>query len=80
MRPELATIRARWQPDRPVAAVVFYRALVQAGDLAAIDGLMEALQAHGLNPLPVFAASLRDAQAGPLVRELLDRDRRRTWC
>jgi cobaltochelatase CobN len=72
VRPGLATIRARWDLDRPVAAVVFYRALVQAGDLAAIDGLIDALRANGLNPLPIFAASLRDAQAGPLVRQLLE--------
>src|ERR671919_731320 len=71
-RPDLAAIRARWQADQPVTAVVFYRALVQAGDLAVIDGLLEALQANGLNPLPIFAASLRDAQAGPLVRRLLE--------
>src|SRR5919108_6020816 len=71
-RPDLATIRARWHKDRPAAALVFYRALVQAGDLAAIDGLIEALQANGLNPLPIFAASLRDAQAEPLVRGLLE--------
>ncbi|HEX5079227.1 MAG TPA: cobaltochelatase subunit CobN [Geminicoccaceae bacterium] len=71
-RPDLAAIRARWQADWPAAALVFYRALVQAGDLAVIDGLIEALQTRGLNPLPVFTASLRDAQAGPLVRELLE--------
>jgi cobaltochelatase CobN len=70
-RPGLASIRARWQAERPVAALVFYRALVQAGDLAVIDGLVETLQANGLNPLPIFAASLRDAQADPLVRQLL---------
>ena len=71
-RPDLAAIRARWEPERPAAALVFYRALVQAGDLAVIDGLLEALQANGLNPLPIFASSLRDGQAGPLVRELLE--------
>jgi cobaltochelatase CobN len=71
-RPDLAAIRARWHKDSPAAALVFYRALVQAGDLAVIDGLIEALGANGLNPLPIFAASLRDAQAEPLVRQLLE--------
>jgi cobaltochelatase CobN len=70
-QPDLDMIRARWQADRPAAALVFYRALVQAGDLDVIDGLIEALQANRLNPLPIFTASLRDGQAGPLVRELL---------
>ena len=69
-RPDLGAIRSRWRAER-TAALVFYRALVQAGDLEVIDHLIDALQANGLNPLPIFAASLRDAQAGPLVRELL---------
>src|SRR5918994_4085381 len=70
-RPALADLRQRWQPGRPTAALVFYRALVQAGDLAAIDALIEALDAAGLNPLPVFTASLKDPVAAPLVRHLL---------
>ena len=70
-RPALADLRRRWRRDRPVAALVFYRALVQAGDLAAIDALIEALAAAGLNPLPVFTASLKDPVAAPLVRHLL---------
>ena len=63
-RPTLADLRRRWRPDRPVAALVFYRALVQAGDLAAIDALIAALEAAGLNPLPVFTASLKDPVGG----------------
>ena len=71
VQPDLGMIRARWQADRPAAALVFYRALVQAGDLDVIDDLIAALQANRLNPLPIFTASLRDGQAGPLVRALL---------
>jgi cobaltochelatase CobN len=70
-RPALADLRQRWRPGRPGAALVFYRALVQAGDLATIDALIEALDAVGLNPLPVFTASLKDPVAAPLVRHLL---------
>ena len=71
-RPALADLRQRWQESRPAgAALVFYRALVQAGDLAAIDSLIDALAAAGLNPLPVFTASLKDPVAAPLVRHLL---------
>ncbi len=69
-QPDLAAIRGHWRAER-TAALVFYRALVQAGDLEVIDGVIAALQARGLNPLPIFVASLRDAQAGPLVRKLL---------
>jgi cobaltochelatase CobN len=70
-RPTLADLRQHWRHARPAAALVFYRALVQAGDLAAIDALIEALEAAGLNPLPVFTASLKDPVAAPLVRDLL---------
>jgi cobaltochelatase CobN len=70
-RPTLADLRRAWRRDRPVAALVFYRALVQAGDLAAIDALIGALEAAGLNALPIFAVSLKDPVAAPLVQELL---------
>jgi cobaltochelatase CobN len=70
-RPSLDDLKRGWQPGRPAAALVFYRALVQAGDLAAIDALIEALDASGLNPLPVFTASLKDPVGAPMVRQLL---------
>jgi cobaltochelatase CobN len=70
-RPTLADLRNAWRQRRPVAALVFYRALVQAGDLDAIDALMEELDAVGLNALPVFTASLKDPVAAPLVQDLL---------
>ena len=70
--PDLEAVRARWQPGRAVAALVFYRALVQAGDLEVIDAMIHALGDAGLNPLPLFTASLKDPMAGPLVRELLE--------
>lgn len=56
-RPEL---RRAWRAEAPTAAVVFYRALVQAGDTAPIDALIEALTAEGLNVLALHAASLKD--------------------
>ncbi len=58
--PTLDDVRAHWQSDRPVAALVFYRALVQAGNLGPADALIAALSEAGLNPLPVFAQSLKD--------------------
>jgi cobaltochelatase CobN len=70
-RPTLADLRQAWPKERPVAALVFYRALVQAGDLAAIDALITALDAAGLNALPIFAVSLKDPVAAPLVQDLL---------
>ncbi|MBX6322863.1 MAG: cobaltochelatase subunit CobN, partial [Rhodospirillaceae bacterium] len=69
--PSLADIAARWQTKRPVAAIVFYRALLQAGNLAAIDALIAALGDRGLNPLPVHVASLREEAAAGTVRAVL---------
>ncbi|MFS8147902.1 cobaltochelatase subunit CobN, partial [Rhizobium sp. BR 249] len=45
---------------RPVVAIAFYRALVQSGETKPVEALIQALQARGLNPLPVFAYSLKD--------------------
>jgi len=58
--PTLDDVRSHWTEGRPVASLVFYRALVQAGNLAAVDTMIAALDEAGLNPLPVFAQSLKD--------------------
>ncbi len=46
--------------DAPIAAISFYRALVQSGETKPIEAMIEALAAEGLRPLPVFAYSLKD--------------------
>ena len=56
--------------SRPTAAVIFYRALYQSGDLAGIDTLIEALSNAGLSPLPIFVASLRDAASRATIEEI----------
>jgi cobaltochelatase CobN len=66
----LAELRASWRADAPLAAIVVYRALVQAGDTVAIDALIAALAARGLNVLPLFAASLKDPMAAATLRDL----------
>ena len=60
-----------WQPGRPAAALVFYRALVQASNTAAIDAMIDALNAAGLNVLPVYATSLKDPVAAETMRRLI---------
>ncbi len=66
-------IRNFWAGDRPVVAIVFYRALVQAADTAPIDMLVDSLTAAGLNPLPVFSQSLREPGPSAFVEETLAR-------
>ncbi|EAQ04532.1 cobaltochelatase [Pseudooceanicola batsensis HTCC2597] len=58
--PDLATLRRAWTPDAPTVPIVFYRALLQAGDLGPINRLTKTLLRAGLNPLPVYVASLKD--------------------
>ncbi len=69
--PTLSDLQRDWRPEAPVAAIVFYRALVQAANLAVIDGLIAQLQNAGLNPLPVYASSLKDPVAAATLEKLL---------
>jgi len=58
--PDLDALRANWVDGAPTAALVFYRALVQAGNLDAVDALVASLTRAGLNALPVYVKSLKD--------------------
>ena len=64
-------LRTVWKPGLPVAAIVFYRALVQAGDAAPVDALITALAGQRLNALPIFCASLKEPGSAELVAQLL---------
>ncbi|MBP1806145.1 cobaltochelatase subunit CobN [Rubellimicrobium aerolatum] len=64
---DLATIRENWTPGAPIVPLVFYRALMQSGATAPVAHLTRALLRQGLNPLPVYVASLKD----PLSRATL---------
>ncbi|MDE9451447.1 cobaltochelatase subunit CobN [Aliiroseovarius sp. Z3] len=57
---DLNTARADWTDGAPIVPIVFYRALVQGAGLNPINRLVRALLRQGLNPLPVFVASLKD--------------------
>ncbi len=57
---ELAAAQAAWVEGQPVVPLVFYRALVQGAGLNPINRLVKSLLRTGLNPLPVFVASLKD--------------------
>jgi cobaltochelatase CobN len=70
-QPGLDDLRALWRTAAPVAAIVFYRALIQAGNLAPVDALIAALRAQGINPLPLYCNSLKDSQSAEVVRGLL---------
>ncbi|MEX2520011.1 MAG: cobaltochelatase subunit CobN [Paracoccaceae bacterium] len=50
-------------PGMPIAALIFYRSMLLAGDVAPIDALCAALAAEGVAAVPVFVSSLRDEAA-----------------
>ncbi|MDU8927641.1 cobaltochelatase subunit CobN [Alisedimentitalea sp. MJ-SS2] len=57
---DLSAAQAAWTDDAPIVPVVFYRALVQGAGLNPINRLTRSLLRQGLNPLPIFVASLKD--------------------
>jgi cobaltochelatase CobN len=66
-RPTLADVQAHWQDGRPVALLVFYRALLVAGTLDAVDAMIAALEQRGLNVAAVHVRALRE----PFARDWL---------
>ena len=57
---DLAAAQASWSEGAPIVPIIFYRALVQGGGLNPVNRLTRSLSRVGLNPLPVFVASLKD--------------------
>jgi cobaltochelatase CobN len=57
---DLETARQNWTPSAPTVPLIFYRALVQGAGLNPINRLVKSLLRQGLNPLPIFVASLKD--------------------
>ena len=58
--------------DRPLALVLFYRALVQAADTAPIDDLIAALEQTGLAAVGLFVSSLKDPPSARFTESVLD--------
>ena len=68
----LDELASEWIAGAPVAAIVFYRAHLQAANLAPVDALARALRARGVNALPLYVASLKDPVSADLVERMLD--------
>lgn len=69
-KPDLSMLRGQWIDGAPVVPVVFYRALVQGAGLNPINRLTKSLLRAGLNPLPVFVASLKDPVSVATLEQL----------
>lgn len=70
---DLASLTETWSPDRPKAALVFYRALMAAGTTQAIDAHITALAARGFDVAPIFVQSLKNPFATELIVETFAR-------
>ena len=72
VRAGLDTVRAHWTDGAPVVPLVFYRALLQGAGLHPINRLVKDLLRRGLNPLPVFVASLKDPLSAGVLQGLFE--------
>ena len=70
-RPALSDLQAHWKPDAPVACLIFYRALMVAGTLDAVDAMIAALNARGFNVVPVHVRALREPFAMDWLKAVL---------
>ncbi|MDH3582102.1 MAG: cobaltochelatase subunit CobN, partial [Hyphomicrobiales bacterium] len=68
--PSLDDVKAHWSGDAPVAAITFYRALIEGANTAPVDALIEALRCEGLDALPVFVSSLKDEVSAATIAKL----------
>lgn len=67
---DLSTLGANWTPGAPVIPIIFYRALVQGAGLNPINRLTKSLSRRGLNPMPIFVASLKDPVSAATLEHL----------
>lgn len=67
---DLDTAKSAWSQDAPIVPIIFYRALVQGGGLNPVNRLVRSLTRRGLNPLPIFVASLKDPLSTATLQHL----------
>jgi len=68
--PSFVEVAAKWRGAGGVVPIVFYRALLQSGNTAPVDALVDAISARRLRPLPVFVQSLKDGETAALFDEI----------
>ncbi|HIJ37852.1 MAG TPA: cobaltochelatase subunit CobN, partial [Rhodospirillaceae bacterium] len=70
----LARLKQSWRPQAPLAVVIVYRALIQAGNIQALDLMTAALTDRGFNVLALFVTSLKDAVSADTIAQLLEQN------
>lgn len=58
--------------DTPVAAIVFYRSVLEGAQTAPVDALISALKARGIDCLALYVTSLKDAASAQFIAETFD--------
>ena len=67
--PSLEDLKQDWIDGAPVAAITFYRALIEGGNTAPVEALISALAERGINALPLYVASLKDPVSAATIAE-----------
>jgi len=58
--------------DAPMAAIVFYRSVLEGAQTAPVDALISALKARGIDSLALYVTSLKDAASAQFIAETFD--------
>ncbi len=58
--------------DAPMAAIVFYRSVLEGAQTAPVDALISALKARGVGSLALYVTSLKDAASAQFIAETFD--------
>ncbi len=66
----LDDLKPHWRDDAPVVPIVFYRALLQGAGLNPVNRFVRALMQEGVNPLPIFVASLKDPVSAATLAQI----------
>ncbi|MEE9427190.1 MAG: cobaltochelatase subunit CobN, partial [Paracoccaceae bacterium] len=69
---DITNLRENWTNDAPIIPIIFYRALLQGAGLNPINRLTRSLLRAGLNPMPIFVASLKDPVSAATLQTLFD--------
>ncbi|MBZ5488976.1 cobaltochelatase subunit CobN [Halomonas aquamarina] len=68
----LSEWRQRYEGERPVCLLLFYRSHLQGANTGVIDGMLAALEAEGLAPLAVAVASLKEGSCIEFANHLIE--------
>ncbi|MDA1228085.1 MAG: cobaltochelatase subunit CobN [Chloroflexi bacterium] len=66
--------QSHYVPEKPTAALLFYRAHWVSSNLEFVDAIVEEVEAQGCNVMPVFCSSLRENNGAVFHKYLMDGD------